>query len=224
MKILTIGCSLGGVILALFTANKSGYTHWGRRLLYFTAQSNIWIGLTALVLLCLPKRKGGKRWERAYVLKYIFTVSITLTGLVFCGLLAPFCGEEYKPWTTANLLTHVFAPTFAVLDFFVDEKQPFITKKQTSLCLIPPLLYSVVASLLCFYNIDFGRGKNYPYFFLNFRSPAGLFGFSNQRPFFIGEFYWLALLALFVWGIAWLYARLYNLFWHKNEKKGEERR
>ena len=227
-KLLTVGSSLGGVFLALFTAKQSGYTHWGRRLLYFTAQSNIWMGVTALILLFLPRKMQGEamrgKWKKAYILKYIFTVSITLTGLVFCGLLAPFCGDSYKPWTTANFLTHVFAPIFAVLDFFLDENQPFITKKQTLLCLIPPLLYSILASALCFFNVDFGRGKTYPYFFLNYRSPAGIFGFSNQRPFFMGEFYWIVLLALLVWGIAWLYARLYNLLWHKNRIKREERR
>ena len=227
-KILTIGSSLGGVALAVLTASASGYTHWASRLLYFTAQSNIWMGLTAFVLLCFPRNKTafqmGKGWKTAYALKYVFTVSITLTGLVFCGLLAPFCGDEYKPWTTANFLTHVFAPAFAVLDFFLDENQPFVSKKQTLCCLIPPLLYSVLASTLCYFGVDFGRGKTYPYFFLNYRSPAGIFGFSRERPFFMGEFYWLVLLGLLVWGIAWLYARLYNAIWRKGAFKGEKRR
>lgn len=218
-KILTIGCAFGGVFLAMLTASASGYTHWTRRLLYFTAQSNLWMGITELALLVFLWKKQGakahKQREILYLLKYIFTVSITLTGLVFCGLLAPFCGEEYKPWTAANFLTHVFAPFFAVVDFFVDERQPFISLKQSLYCLIPPLLYSVLASTLCYFNVDFGRGKTYPYFFLNYRSPAGIFGFSNKRPFFMGEFYWLVLLALLVWGIAWLYARLYYAIWHK---------
>lgn len=210
-KILVAVCSLGGVVFSLFRAKNDGYSHWGRRLLYFTAQSNIWIGAIMLILLLFPRKfQDGKWGKRLYALKYNFTVSITVTGLVFCGLLAPFSDEGYVPWTFVNLLTHVFSPAFAIADFYLDEMQPPITKKQVFYSLLPPLIYCAFASVVGALEVDFGRGVPYPYFFLNYRSPAGFFGFSDQRPFFVGEFYWLAALAIVVLAIALLYAHTRN--------------
>ena len=208
LKILVVLTSLGGVILSLITAKQDGYSHWGRRLLYFTAQSNIWLGLTFLGILLLPlKRKNADVWEsRLYLLKFIFTVSITVTGVVFCALLAPFSDDGYRPWAFPNVLTHVFSPAFAILDFFLDKTRLQVGKRQMLYCLLPPLLYCAFASILGAFEVDFGRGESYPYFFLNFRSPAGLFGFSDQRPFFMGEFYWLAIFCFFIITLALVYA------------------
>lgn len=212
LKYLTVAASLGGVLLSLIYARQDGYSHWGRRLLYFTAQSNIWLGLTFLFILLLPfKKKNTALWkERLYLLKYIFTVSITITGLVFCTLLAPFADEGYRPWVLCNLLTHVFSPLFAIADFFFDPYRIPLKKKQIFLAAIPPLLYFSLASVLSVTHTDFGRGVNYPYFFLNFSSPAGIFGFSPVFPFFIGSFYWIALLSLVFLFFAYLYARWSN--------------
>ena len=212
LKYLTVAVSLGGVLLSLISARQDGYSHWGRRLLYFTAQSNIWLGITFLLILLLPlKKKNTALWkERLYVFKYIFTVSITITGLVFCTILAPFADEDYHPWRVCNLLTHVFSPFLAILDFFIDPYQVSLTKRQVFLPLIPPFAYFLLASVLSATHIDFGRGVSYPYFFLNFNSPAGVFGFSPISPFFIGSFYWIALLSLVVLFFAHLYARWSN--------------
>ncbi len=211
-KYLTIAASLGGVLLSLIYARQDGYSHWGRRLLYFTAQSNIWLGVTFIGVLLLPlKKKNAEIWKnRLYLLKYIFTVSITITGLVFCALLAPFADDSYRPWGLCNLFTHVFSPLFAIADFFLDPYQTKIGRKQIFLTLIPPLVYFSLASVLSLTHTDFGRGVSYPYFFLNFTSPAGVFGFSHVRPFFIGSFYWIFLFALVMLFFAYLYARLGN--------------
>lgn len=211
LKFATAISALGGVLLSLIYASADGYTHWAKRLMYFTAQSNLWLGFTFVALLVLPLLKEEKAvvWQpRLYFLKYIFTVSITMTGLVFCLLLAPFCDENYRPWTLPSLLTHVFSPVFAVVDLFVDPRRILLTKKQVWLCALPPVLYFFPASILCVLNADFGRGVPYPYFFLNYRSPAGVFGFSNEFPFFMGSFYWMALFSIVVIGLGFLYARL----------------
>lgn len=207
LKILVTLSSLGGVILSLITAKRDGYSHWSRRLLYFTAQSNLWLGTTFLLILLLPlKRKNAEKWKRGlYLLKFVFTVSITVTGVVFCALLAPFADDGYRPWTLPNALTHVVSPALAVADLFTDKTALRTGKKQVFLCLLPPLIYCAFVGVLGAFSVDFGRGENYPYFFLNYRSPAGLFGFSDQRPFFVGAFYWLAVLCLFILAIALVY-------------------
>lgn len=209
LKYLTVIASLGGVLLSLIYAKRDGYSHWSRRLLYFTAQSNVWLGITFIALLLLPlKKRNTETWKkRLYLLKYLFTVSITITGLVFCTLLAPFAEDNYHPWGLCNLFTHVFSPLLAIIDFFIDPYRINIRKKQIFLTLIPPLAYFSSASILGAMHTDFGRGVNYPYFFLNFTSPAGIFGFSNVRPFFVGSFYWIFLFALVLLFFAYLYAR-----------------
>ena len=221
LKYLTVFSAFGGVALSLIYARQDGYSHWSRRLLYFTAQSNIWIGITFLLLLLLPlKKKNAELWKaRLYLLKYIFTVCITMTGFIFCCLLAPFADEAYRPWSLCNLLTHVFTPILVIADLFLDEYPIVIDNKRIFLSLVPFLLYSFTASLLGFAHTDFGRGVPYPYFFFNYTSPAGVFGFSNVYPFYVGSFYWLFLFGWIILGIAYLYAHWLNKSLCKEKKK-----
>ena len=213
LKILITLTSLIGVILSLIFYKADSYSHWSKRLLYFTGQSNIWIGITCLVLsilivLSLVKNKDyTKKW--LYVLKFIFTISITITGIVFCTLLAPNARGQYNAWSLSSLLTHVFTPILAIVDFFVDDYKIIFNKKHIALSLIPPLLYFIFASVLCVLKVDFGRGDAFPYFFMNYYSPAGVFGFSDVKPFVIGSFYWIVLLLLLILGLSALYASLH---------------
>jgi hypothetical protein len=78
------------------------------------------------------------------------------------------------------------------------------------LVLIPPLLYVIFSSILFFLNVDFGRGDPFPYFFLNYSSPAGFFGTSDEMPYAVGSFYWLIVLSLLVFGLGALYRFLYK--------------
>ena len=204
LKIATVVSAFGGVILSLIFASRDGYSHWSKRLLYFTAQSNLWVGVIFLALLLFHKSE-----RKLYLLKYIFTVSITITGIVFCCLLAPFSDESYHPWSFPNLLTHVFTPMLVIIDFFLDGRYS-LRKREVFLATLPPLFYFGFVTVLEGLRADFGRGVGYPYFFFHYRSPAGIFGFSSIRPFFIGSFYWFAILLLLTLGLGWLYARLTN--------------
>lgn len=211
IKILVATFSLGGVTMGVFTAKRDGYSAWWRRTAYFTTQSNIWLGLLFLSLIIMPiiNRSFFEKHKRfLYVLKYAFTVSITMTALVFCCFLAPFADKTYHVWSIISLFTHVFSPTLAVADFFVDDYKLNFNKKLILFPLLPPLLYVIVSAILSVFNFDFGRGVNYPYFFMNHFSPAGVFGFSKQKPFFIGSFYWITFLAILTITIAFIYAKL----------------
>ena len=73
-KCLTVIFSLGGVLLSFLTAKEEGYFPWYTRLFYFTAQSNIWIGLTFLTILIVnfffPRARRFK--DKLYFLKFVF--------------------------------------------------------------------------------------------------------------------------------------------------------
>ncbi len=211
-KIFIVATSLGGVLLSLITAVADGYSHWARRLLYFTAQSNIWIGVITLFILfsyLMPYRE--KRERRLYLLRFYFIVSITMTGVVFCGLLAPFAPKYgFTVWSLSSLCTHVLTPVLAIVDFFVDKRAFPINKRHVFLSVLPSLFYFSTAFLLEYLRVDFGKGVPYPYFFMNFRSPVGVFGFSKNPPFIMGTFYWFLLFPTLLLFIAYLYRFLYN--------------
>ena len=106
-----------GVTLALVYAKDDGFLSAGQRLLYFTNLSNIWIGITCLVISILSiieiKLKKSLLKNYIYTLKFIFTVSITITGLIFCVLLAPFA--DFNVWTISSILTHVVVPVTSIV-------------------------------------------------------------------------------------------------------------
>ena len=165
LKLAVVVCSIGGILLALSQAVDDGYSHWGRRLLYFTTFSNVCLGFTFLPLLfcTIFKKKIG---EFLFLAKYASTVCITLTFLVFSFLLVPFADASYHLDRFSSMLTHFFSPIFAIVDFFF-EKSPYrLKRKQCLLCALPPLFYTALSLSLSFLSIDFGRGDNYPYIFL----------------------------------------------------------
>ena len=210
LKIAVVVCAFTGVISSFVFAKRDGYSHWLRRATYFTVQSNLWVAFTFLALLLFRFYRGKKKdvfERRLYLFKYIFTVSITTTGLIFCLLLGPFADESYHPWSSSSLLTHLFTPLLCIADFFVDERRVRFTTRHCFLALLPPLFYFTLAGIMGFFQFDFGRGVSYPYFFLNFRSPAGVFGFSRVFPFFIGSAYWFLLFGALTYVLSFSYAK-----------------
>ena len=187
-----------------------------RALLFFTSQSNIWIGATCLVGLVLMLFKAPlKNWM--YSLKLIFTVSITLTGVVYCSMLAPALGAQ--AYTFTSTLLHVVVPVAAVADFFVYDFPCAYKKWECLTVTIPPFYYLIFAGIGFARNWDFGYGgQNYPYFFLDWGSPAGAFGFCSEVP-FMGVFYYVVILLMFVVGVGALYILLANLIRRKHQKK-----
>lgn len=88
----------------------------GSVFMYFTIQSNIGLALICAygMYLILGKKEISNLW---YIIKFVGTVSITLTGAVFCFVLAPTMGVA--AWNLQNILTHVVVPVLSVVDFFV---------------------------------------------------------------------------------------------------------
>ena len=215
LKILTLLCSLTGVVLGCFLFEKDGYSAWYKRLYYFTNLSNLWISITMIfaIIVSFAKTAKGKNYAKiVYVCKYVFTISISITGLIFCGLLAPFAEDGYNPWSLNSILVHVLTPTFAIADFFVDEYNLVLKTRHVFLTVIPPLLYFVFALIMGACGVDFGKGDTFPYFFMDFHSPVGLFGFSfaPPRP-AMGAVYWIILFSLLVLGLAWVFKRFSSL-------------
>ena len=209
-----VSCILKGVVVVSATVGvilsamaSSGTFMGGRRVfMYFTIQSNIAIGLICLIggLLMAAGRKPGNGW---YVVKFMGTVSITLTGAVYCFVLAPTLGGY--AWIAQNTLTHVVAPLAAIVDFFVTGVCGDLKKSSVFYGTLPPLAYAVYAGIGYAAGWEFSPGHNYPYFFLNWGSPAGAFGFTRQLP-FMGCGWWLIGLLILIYLVGLAYMTVLN--------------
>lgn len=207
LRLLIIFSSVIGVLLCLINAKYDGYSHWTKRLLYFTSQSNLWV-IIIYILSLSPLAKNNRK--SVFFAKYIFTVCISLTALMFCCFLGPFADKSYHAWSISGILTHVITPALVILEFIIESQKFLINKKAVLYILIPPLIYLIMTSFLFFINLDFGRGDNFPYFFLNYFSPAKLLGFSNNLPYFMGTGYWLILLLLIIFSLGFLLQKINN--------------
>jgi len=179
LKTVTILSAVSGTFLSAY-AGRHSFMGGRTVFMYFTIQSNIAIALICLYgLVCMIK--NSKISDLWYAVKFIGTIAITLTGLVFCFVLAPTMDKN--AWSLQNILTHVVVPVTAVADFFTVAVNSHIRKRTTFFVVIPPILYAVYAGIGYVCNWQFAEGINYPYFFLNWGSPARAFGFTNELPF-----------------------------------------
>ena len=201
LKCAVVVSAAAGVILSA-VASASTFMGGNRVFMYFTIQSNIAVGLICLVggLLLAAGREPGNGW---HVVKFMGTVSITLTGAVFCFVLAPTLGRY--AWNAQNILTHVVVPIAAIADFFVTGICGDLKVRSALYGTMPPLAYAVYAGIGYVAGWEFSAGVNYPYFFLNWGSPAGAFGFTRELP-FMGCGWWIICLFILIClvGLAYL--------------------
>lgn len=185
LKLTVIVSAVTGVYMSA-AAGRGTFMGGSRVFMFFTIQSNIAIALICAIGLLMLRLKTVKRYW--FVLKFIFTVSITLTGIVFVFVLAPTLGSH--AWNVQNVLTHVVVPIAAIVDFFVTGVYGDVRKRHVPLVTLPPLAYAVYVGIGYAAGWEFLEGINYPYFFLNWGSPAGAIGFTDRLP-FMGTVWWI---------------------------------
>ena len=131
-KGIVILSALIGTFLSAY-AGRHSFMGGSRVFMYFTIQSNIAIAVICGIglFLMMKNKEVSSIW---YVIKFVGTVAITLTGVVFCFVLAPTLGAY--AWNIQNILTHVVVPVVAVVDFFVIAPSARIQKKNVFFVLI----------------------------------------------------------------------------------------
>ena len=203
LKITVVLSAVIGTILS-YRAGRDAFMAGRRIFMYFTIQSNI-----ASALICTLgffRMLNDRQIDRIrYIIKFVITVSITLTGAVFVFMLAPTLGP--KAWNMHNTLTHVVVPVAAVLDFFIIDTDVRVKKTTALYVTIPPVLYVIYAAIGYVRGWQFSEGYNYPYFFLNWGSRAGVFGFADELP-FMGSAWWIFILLLFLLAVGYGYLAL----------------
>ncbi|MCX5774999.1 MAG: Pr6Pr family membrane protein [Firmicutes bacterium] len=201
VKSLGILSGLIGLCLSFFGINS--YIDPSRLLLFFTIQSNIWILVIMAIFLVyavFEVRRGPPKIPHALrVIKYVFTIAITLTFIVFALLLSPWMPLSYLV-SPSNICIHFLAPLMAMIDFLFFD-QPLQTKKTTFLWgTTTPLYYLAFAMICSFSGVAFyPNGTTVPYFFLNYET----LGWFRIGPTGIGVVYWFIFLCGMVLFISW---------------------
>lgn len=222
-NLLVVVFGVAGQLKNLFF-NDTNFMNNGKGLLFFTNQSNVLITLICLVFLIkyilylidYKKFKDNKFFNSnvLYIIKYVFTVEITITFLVFFGMLAPTMELQYLI-SFANISVHFLVPVFAIISFYTCDKEIKFKKFTFLYALIYPLLYCAFVLILTLFNVTFGSKDDFvPYFFLDYKK-YGWFSFNNG----IGVFYWIIILLIAFSLLALLMEYLMKLRIKKSQRK-----
>lgn len=210
------------VIASIYGMRFSGFMFFT----YFTNLSNIFVDLVLGVfliqeLLALVKKTSCKHSNRAYRIKFLATISITLTFLVYMFILAPNTPggilHAYFAKGAISFCVHFLTPVLAIVDFLLFD-YPFQSTKNDALYgVIPPLCYVAFILILSGTGYRWGTNKTMcaPYNFLNYGAKVGWFGFDlsqmGDESFGVGVFYMVVVLVLIFIALGNLYLWLLKL-------------
>ena len=199
IKIIAIASSIYGIYKTYF--GPLSFT-------YFTTLSNIFITIILLIFLIKEIYDNMKKKELIYpnilyIIKFLATISITLTFVVFLTLLAPTIEGgflyAYLGNGAGSLCVHFITPILAILDFIFFDNEYQSKKSHAIYAIIPPLLYVLFVIILSNNGIRWGT-MYAPYNFLNYHAKTGWFGFNlsilGWETLGIGVFYMIILLSI----------------------------
>ncbi len=198
-----------GVLGIVLTAQSTEFMGGGSVFFFFTVQSNIFIMLMALIFLInevvvLISKKSFINQVLLHI-KYVATVAITVTFLVFFTMLAPLMGMDYL-LSFKNFSLHAIVPILAIIDFFLFDADIKLTYKSSLLATISPICYVVFVYVGAIFKIQYGKALYYPYFFLNIDTNGFLFEKGTM-----GIIPWIIILLGFIIGLGCLYCLLIKL-------------
>ena len=196
---------LGIVLTALSTAFMGGASVF----FFFTVQSNIFIMLMALIFLIdevvvLITNKSFINQTLLHI-KYVATVAITVTFLVFFTILAPLMGVDYL-LSFNNFSLHAIVPILAIVDFFLFDKDIKLTYKSSLLATISPICYVIFVYIGAIFKLEYSENLHYPYFFLNIDTNGFLFEKGTM-----GIIPWIIILLSFIIGLGCLFCLFLKL-------------
>lgn len=148
-------------------------------LMYYTVQSNIIV--LGLFLFLTGKTaydlaKFGRYGSASYAprLEAMFMIAITLTMVVFWGMLAPTAGDAWGYIASfGNIAVHTITPILMILDYVFFTESPHLKKQDPWLCLAIPYAYFLFATIMGFSGAVTYTGfgdtvTRFPYFFIDF--------------------------------------------------------
>lgn len=129
---------------------------------YYTTLSN---------LLCIGYfiiRLKNKETVRHPDIKGAVTLAITVTMLIYWGILAPHSFDIHNNIELAGtLMVHLIVPSMVILDWILFDQKGQFSKKAPLYWLAIPLVYYVFAVIAAHFKVVYSNGTHYPYFFIN---------------------------------------------------------
>lgn len=194
-----------GILGIIFTAQSSAFMGGASVFFFFTVQSNIFIIAMALIFLIneiiLLVNKKSFINQTLLCIKYVATVAITITFIVFFTMLAPLMGIDYLV-SFNNLSLHAIVPILAIVDFFLFDTDINLTYPKSLISTIAPISYVIFVYVGSIFKLQYGENLYYPYFFLNFEKN----GFLFEKGF--GIIPWIVILLIGICGLSLLYCLL----------------
>jgi hypothetical protein len=176
----------------------------GEMLLFYTTESNVLVVIMLGILLArtaIDLKNKGRYGSSSYFerLSAIVALAITVTMLIFWGLLAPIMTDPSYLLSYSNLQIHLVTPLLMILDFFIFAVPGKLKKQDPLFFAIVPLAYFAQATILGFSGFTYevlardGGVHYFPYFFIDFYE-TGVWVFAYVAAltvFFIGLAYLL---------------------------------
>lgn len=200
-------CGLG-LILSLTSKSKDEFMGNGTALNFYTLQSNLWVFILELVLLVLTIIEDVKQVsiikEKMVVLKFVMTVAILVTFIVYWSMLAPYVAQK-NVLALSNVILHAISPILMLIDFLVFDREYTFKKNNVYLTIIPLLYYLIFAMVRAeISDTVFTQGSRYPYWFIDIDT-FGWLGNINGP----GVIYWAILVLI---GVEALGFGLYKIY------------
>lgn len=197
-----------GILGIIFTAQSSAFMGGGSVFFFFTVQSNIFVIAMALIFLIneivlLITKKSFVNQTLLFI-KYVATVAITVTFLVFFTMLAPLMGVDYL-LSFNNFSLHAIVPILAIVDFILFDTDINLTYPNSLLATISPISYVIFVYVGAIFKLQYGENLYYPYFFLDFETN----GFLFEKGF--GIIPWILILLAGICGLGFLYCLFIKL-------------
>ena len=207
--IIKAALSIVGILGIVFTALSSAFMGGASVFFFFTVQSNIFIMLMALIFLVnevvvLITNKGFINQTLLHI-KYVATIAITITFIVFFTMLAPLMGVDYL-LSFNNFSLHAIVPILAIVDFFLFDKDIKLTYKSSLLATISPICYVIFVYIGAIFKLKYSENLYYPYFFLNIDSNGFFFEKGTM-----GIIPWIIILLGAIIGLGCLYCLFMRL-------------
>lgn len=215
IELIAIVASIYGIIV-----DTTGWVSFT----YFTILSNIAVDVALLIFLIANIRllvsdgKVNMKTNALYITKYIMTVSITITFLVFMFILAPTSKNgflaAYFNKCCGSFCLHFVNPLLAIIDFLLFDYEYKSNKKHCVFAIIPALVYLGFVVIAGYSGMRW-KDMYAPYNFINFGAPTGWFGFDlsqmSSSTLGIGAFYMIIVLIIFFLALGALYLKLKDM-------------
>lgn len=143
---------------------------------FFTVESNIFVGIAALISFIYNKKDLNPKWVS--ILKYVATGTVTLTFFTVMVYLGPLIGYISLMQGT-NLFMHLVTPVYAIFHwFFFEPKNEDLKFKHTFLSIVPSTLYGIVYMTNLAITGGYGTTENDWYAFGTFGLGIGMIVFA----------------------------------------------